>query len=319
MEKKIFSQHLLLVLSAIFLFVQSYGQVGKSLAEKLGYPRNAKLLIIHADDAGVSHSENMATMAAFEKKGISSCSVMVPCPWFGEIAAYAKAHPELDFGIHITLTCEWENYRWDGVMPSDEIPSLINDNGHFYRSDKYVAEYADLKEVEKEVRAQIDRALAFGIKPTHLDSHVGSIFQTPALFKVYLNLGKEYHLPVFFPLNLLNQYPQLKEIIPAGIIYVNNVYAMTDETVPQIWSDKNWSDTYEKIIKSMKPGLNELIVHLAIDNDEMEAVTVEHHNYGAAWRQRDFNFVTSNAFKQMLKENKIIPVTWGQIKALMDK
>jgi len=311
MKKKIFPLRLFSTFLVFFLTFQSYGQNGKNLAEKLGYPKNAKLLIIHADDAGVSHAEDMATIAAFKKGDITSSSIMVPCPWFPEIAEYAKAHPELDFGIHITLTSEWKNYRWSGVLPSNIISSLIDKRGYFYHSEKDVAKYAKPIEAEKEIRAQIKRAISFGVNITHLDSHMGSIFQTPELFKVYLKLGREFKLPVFIPMNMINQYPQLKKIIPSGIILVDNLYMMSPGVKP-----KNWSRAYQKMIESMPRGLNELIVHLAFDNDEMKAVTVGHPNYGAAWRQRDYNFITSDNFKQMLKENSIILVKWSQIKKL---
>jgi len=313
MTKKIILCKLCIILSALFSISNVFGQE-KTLAEKLGYSPDARLLIIHADDAGVSHAENMATFSAFEKHCITSSSIMVPCPWFPEAAAYAKAHPEFDFGIHITLTAEWEYYKWSGVLSSDRIPGLLNKQGYFYPSEQDVAKHADPKEVEKEVRSQIDRAIAFGIKPTHLDSHMGSIFRTPELFKVYLKLGQEYHLPVFIPLNMISQYPQLKEFLPPGIVFVDNLYMMSTGVAPQ-----DWHKAYEQMIKSMKPGLNELIIHLAMDNDEMKAVTVDHPDFGAAWRQRDFNFITGNAFKQMLEENNIIPVTWRQINELMYK
>ena len=100
-------------------FICTYGQ--KTLAEKLGYPKDSKLLIIHADDVGLSHSEDAATVAGLEKKSVNSASIMVPCPWFPEIAGYAKQHPEVDWGIHLTLTSEWKNYKWGGVSSSNEI------------------------------------------------------------------------------------------------------------------------------------------------------------------------------------------------------
>ena len=311
MKKKIFIPRFLLMFISFLLISQSYGQNKKNLAEKLGYPKDAKLLIIHADDAGVSHAEDMATITAFKNGDITSSSIMVPCPWFPEIAAYAKSHPKLDFGIHITLTSEWKNYRWQGISPYNSIPSLIDKKGYFYPSEKDVANYANPIEVEKEVRAQIKRAISFGVNITHLDSHMGSIFQTPELFKVYLKLGREFKLPVFIPRNMINQYPELKKMIPLETILVDNLYMMSDGV-----NSKNWFKAYKKMIESMPPGLNELIVHLAFANDEMKAITSEHPNFGATWRQRDYNFITSSNFKKLLKDNSIILVNWSQIKRL---
>ena len=174
----------------VLLVSRAEGQE-KSIAEKLGHPKNSKLLIIHADDIGVAHSVNAASIAAFEKKGISSGSIMVPCPWFPEIAEYAKTHPHLDLGIHITLTAEWKNYKWGGVLSANEIPSLLNKEGFFYATVEEFAKNAKPSEVELEIRAQIDRAIAFGIQPTHLDSHMGTLFASPEFFRILQKIGKE--------------------------------------------------------------------------------------------------------------------------------
>ncbi|HXL79412.1 MAG TPA: polysaccharide deacetylase family protein [Pyrinomonadaceae bacterium] len=140
----------------------------------MGYPRSAKLLIIHADDLGLSHSENQASIACFEKGVVNSGSVMVPCPWFPEIAAYSVAHPQLDLGLHLTLTSEWKPYRWGPVLPRTDVPSLIDSGGFLSNNCQVVAE-AKLEEVEKELRAQVDRAKQFGIDPTHFDIHMNSL------------------------------------------------------------------------------------------------------------------------------------------------
>lgn len=176
------------------------GQEEKNLSEKSGYPADTRLLIVHADDLGVAHSVNTASVEAFEKKGITCGSIMVPCPWFPEMAEIARNHPEYDISIHLTLTAEWEHYKWDGVLPASEIPSLINEEGYFYPDASDVVKHADPAEVEKEIRAQIDRALAFGIKPIHIDNHMGPLFMKQELMKIYLKVGKDYNLPVLIPL-----------------------------------------------------------------------------------------------------------------------
>src|ERR1700736_3680714 len=140
------------------------------VAEKLGFARDAKLLIVHADDVGMTHAVNAATIKALESGGVNSASIMVPCPWFPEIADYAKAHPEADFGLHLTLTSERVYYRWGPVAPRDKVASLVEENGYFWH-DWTPNTRIEPKEVELELRAQVERAYAMGIRPTHLDSH----------------------------------------------------------------------------------------------------------------------------------------------------
>src|SRR5262245_21781256 len=161
----------------------------KTLQEKLGYPRDAKLLIVHADDLGMTHSVNAASIQALESGGINSASLMVPCPWFPEIADYAKSHPSADFGLHLTLTSERVYYRWGPAAPRDKVPSLVDVNGyfhHYWSSETRI----DPKDVDTEIRAQLARALAMGVKPTHLDSHQNRLFQTNRdLFEVILRVA----------------------------------------------------------------------------------------------------------------------------------
>ena len=298
---------------ALFLSIHAFGQAQKNTAEKLGFPADTKLLIIHADDMGLSHSTNQAVIKAFESKAITSGSVMVPCPWFPEIAEYVKTHPGLDVGIHFTLNAEWKYYKWNGVMSDNQIPGLIAKNGYFYPAIEPLIFAAKPDEVEKELRAQIDRAIAFGIKPTHLDSHMGSMFVTPALFRTALNVGREYQLPVFFPMN------EIKKIVPAlikevepGMIVVDNFLMLPGEAV-----NGDWHAMYRNFIAALIPGLNEIVVHLSYDNEEMKAIAVGHEDYGSSWREKDLNVILGKAFQDLLRENNVQLVTWKQIQDIM--
>ncbi len=300
-----------LTLFPVLLFVGSavLGQGSPTIAEHLGYPPDAKLLIIHADDLGLSHSANAASISAFENNGITSGSIMVPCPWFAEFASYAKDHPGLDVGIHLTLNAEWKNYKWDGVAPSSEIRSLLDDEGYFYASTEEVGQHADPVEAEKEFRAQIERALAFGIKPTHFDTHMASAGATPELIQIYLKLGKEYQTPILLPRFFLQGLPpESREEIASDYVLLDNLLMMG--TIPE---DKSWNEAYKQMIENIKPGLNELIVHLGYDDDEMKAISVDHDDFGAAWRQQDLDYVLSEEFRSVLRENDIQMVGWKEI------
>ena len=264
---------------SLFSF-QASGQ--QTLAEKLGYAADAKLLIVHADDIGLAQSVNDATSMAFESGGITSGSIMVPCPWFVDFAEHFKSHPNLDVGIHITLTSEWDYYKFGGVLPSTEIPSLLDENGYFYPTTEEVGQHADPLEAEKEIRAQIDRAIAYGIKPTHLDTHMGSVLAKPELVQIYMKLSKEYNIPVFAPRMMLFAMPEeIRTLVKEEYVLVDNMF-MLDDFGP----DASWEEEYGKMIEKVSPGLNVMIVHLAYDNAEMQAVAINHPAFGATWREK---------------------------------
>src|SRR5205809_5456830 len=160
----------------VLLLASNLPAQNRNIAERLGYPAGAKLLILHADDLGAAHSIDAASFDALDKGTISSASIMMPTPCVTEVAAYARAHPNADLGLHLTLTSDWETYRWGSVESKDKVPSLLDSDGTFPNDDSVVATRSKLPEIELELRAQVERALALGIRPTHLDSHMGSLF-----------------------------------------------------------------------------------------------------------------------------------------------
>src|SRR5688572_28910888 len=174
-----------------------------NLAQRLGYPSDAKLLIIHGDDLGMAHSVNAASIRALEHGMVNSGSIMVPAPWFPEIAAWARKNPDADLGLHLTLTSEWTTYRWGPVLSRGVVPTLFDKDGYLYLTEDVAAANIDPREAEAEVRAQIEKARAFGIQPTHLDSHMRTLHQNTALFEVQLRMAREYKIPAAVPRDFL--------------------------------------------------------------------------------------------------------------------
>ncbi|MBN2812566.1 MAG: polysaccharide deacetylase family protein [Bacteroidales bacterium] len=286
-----------------------FAQQTRDINKLLGYPAGTKLLIIHADDMGMSHSTNAAVIHAFETGSITSGSIMVPCPWFAEMAAWIKDNPLADVGIHSTLTAEWKYYRFTGVLPVTEIPSLIDKDGYFYPTLQQVAIRANPTEVEKELRAQINKAIAYGIKPTHLDNHMGSIYVTPEIFRAALRVARDYKLPLSLPMNLLEPVaPFLKNEIPPDMIAVDNFMMLGSADV-----GSDWYSMYATMISNLVPGLNEIVVHLSYHNDEMKAIAIDHEDFGSEWRQKDLDLVTSERFKKLLRDNNVKLITWRDI------
>lgn len=294
---------------ALLVLASTLSAQTKSVAERLGYPANAKLLILHGDDLGVAHSVNAASLDALDRGAISSASIMMPTPWVTEVAAYARAHPQADLGLHLTLTSEWLTYRWGSVESKDRVPSLLDSTGTFPSDVPPVVARAKPAEVERELRAQVERALALGIRPTHLDSHMGALFTTTDLIATYIKVAHDYRLP-FLALRGNPPGVQQAPLAPTDVVLDEVIVAGPD--VPR---DK-WKEFYLNAIANLKPGLTEIIVHLGRDDAELQAVTVDHEPYGSAWRQRDYDVVTSAEFRKALQDNHVVLVRWQDLQKL---
>ena len=296
----------------IYDFIFSNNDVNQfnNLSELLGFKKNDKLLIIHADDLGLSNSVNQASFEALNKKYVNSASVMIPAPNSKEVADYFKENSNIDLGLHLTFTSEWKNYKWHGISHNDSISSLINSKGDFYEKKKEIIKNSNPQDIRKELQAQIDYAISIGIKPTHLDSHEGVLFFSPEFFKIYLEVSEKNRLPVFVPKLLAphfnNDFPQPKNLV------VVKMY-MADKNL----SFDKWPEYYESILNSLDPGLNEMIVHLGIDNNEMKKITSNRIAFGSKWRNLDYNVVSSPEFKASLIKNDIKLVTWREIKEIL--
>jgi predicted glycoside hydrolase/deacetylase ChbG (UPF0249 family) len=291
-------------------FSSSFAQT-KTVAERLGYPADSKLLILHADDLAVAHSEHAASFDALDKQAVTSASIMVPCPWLTEVADYAKAHPDADLGLHLTLTSEWKTYRWGPVESKDKVPSLLDPSGYLWPDTPQSVGALKADEAEREIRAQIERAVAMGIHPTHLDSHMGTLFSRPDLFAVYVKVAREYKLP-FLAFIAPDTPKELSSVLSSKDVLLNSVVIADPSVHPS-----DWNAFYANAIKNLKPGVTEIIVHLGHDDAELQAVTVDHADYGAAWRQRDYDVVTSPEFKKLLENNHVILIHWSDLKKLL--
>ena len=284
----------------------------KTVAERLGYPADTKLLIIHADDLAIAHSEDAASLEALDKGYVTSASIIVPGPWLTELGDYGKAHPDADLGIHLALTSEWKTFRWGPVESKDKVPTLLDPAGALWPLTENVAKNVKAQEVEMEYRAQIKRAIAAGIHPTHLDTHMGSALSTPEILAVYVKIAHEFHLPILAP-RIPGDPLKLSALLNEKDVLVDSV-TIANSSVP---ADK-WKEFYLDAIKNMKPGLNEIIVHLGYDDAELQAVMVDHPDYGATWRQRDFDVVASPEIKKALQDNHIVLVKWKDLQKLVE-
>lgn len=281
-----------------------------NIAQHLGYPEHTKLLIIHADDAGLSHAHNRATLKCLETGLVNSYSIMVPCPWYYEMAVFAKNNPHFDYGIHLTLTCEWKNYRFGPVTPLSEVPSLVDEHGHFFKSREELRANAKPEHVAKELDGQIQKALRFGLQPTHLDVHMYSVGAHDDFFNSYKALGAKYKLPLMINKQLITMTGLNPETaISPNDLLTNNILIGNFE----LFKAGKLSEYYANTAEELVPGLNVLLIHPAYNDDEMRGITVDHPNFGAEWRQIDLDFFTDSQHKALFAQKDIQLVTWKQI------
>jgi predicted glycoside hydrolase/deacetylase ChbG (UPF0249 family) len=302
----------LLAMGAVVL-----GSASVLAAETKGLEKGKKYLIIHADDAGMCHSENVATFDAMEKGVVSSASIMAPCPWFKEAAEYARKHPEKDFGVHITLTSEWDNYRWGPVASKDKVPSLVDKEGYLWDNVALVAKNAKADEVEIEIRAQIERCKQFGVPVTHLDTHMGSVLARPEIAQVYIKLGLEYSIPILFirdPKQIAEESPEIAKAVGMAVKLLESQGLPVLDNLEQYYGgdtlEERWKN-YNTCLDGLKPGVTQLIIHCGYDNEELQGITGSFKG-----RDGDRQIFTDPKMAEKLKALDIQVITWKQFREM---
>ncbi len=279
-------------------------------AEKLGFPEGRKVLILHADDIGMNHEANTAGQSLLENNYIQSASIMVPCPAVEEIAEWSVNNPEVDLGIHLTLTSEWETYRWGAV--ADSVPGLLDGENYLWREVADVVQNATADEVEKEIRAQIERAKTLGIQPSHLDTHMGTLYGSPEFAERFLKVAEEYGIPAMvieFTPSILERFRSDGIYIPDKVIDATSRY-----TMPKLdnFFATPYGATYEDkkqkfiaLVQSLDPGITEIIFHPNHDSVLLREIT-------SLWQQRiwETDMFLDPEIIQFLADEKIIFTNW---------
>lgn len=287
--------------------------LSQNLAERLGYKATDRLLIVNCDDVGMCHSANLAVIDGMENGIITSGTIMTPCPWFSEIAAYSRAHPEKDFGVHLTHTAEWNKYRWGTVAPDDLVKGLYDKEHYMWRSVEEVYASATPDEALTEGRYQIKKALDAGIPVTHIDSHMGTLQYKAEYVKVYIQLAMEFNLP----LRMAGQktmesfgFPEMrKQFREQGLVFTD--YFIYDEL-------KDYKDVkpfWTNIIKNLKPGVTELFIHASKESEELKAIT---NSWGKRKQEADL-FTGDPSFKKLLEDEHIILIGYRPLMELQRK
>ncbi|MBC2733768.1 MAG: ChbG/HpnK family deacetylase [Desulfobacteraceae bacterium] len=236
----------------------------ETLAEKLGYTRSDILLIVHADDLAIHKDQTDGALDAMQKGLVTTGSVMVPCPDFDRTASIWLSDPNLDLGLHLTLnTGHRPDYRWKPLLPVEKVPSLYSQDGYMWRGLTEFGENLRITEALMEIEAQIKKALSIGLKPTHIDTHMGVYNIHPRLAKGVMKLSRRYNLPM-----LPSPY-HLKEMRDKGYVYPDTIWMylliVGEEYFP--WHRKR---LYDRFLRNLKPGVHELIIHPSFMSNEYE-------------------------------------------------
>jgi chitin disaccharide deacetylase len=306
-------------------------QESVTYAEKLGYPKGAKIVILHVDDAGMSFDSNRGTVQALTKGVANSCSVMMPCPWVPHFVHFLKEHPAVDAGLHLTLTSEWKEYRWGPLSGKSAVPGLVDKEGAMWPGVQEVVKSATAEEVYKEIKAQLERAREMGFEPTHLDSHMGTLFASPAFIQQYIRLGIENKIPVMMPAGhatLIGEQikageQQLKEFRGIGTMLWNAGLPVLDDlhNYSYGWEPPKGTNAagkgkanyktalYINALKQLKPGITMVIMHCTAPTEVFKEISGS-----GLTRQADLEAMLDPAFKKALQKEGIILTTWRELK-----
>ena len=307
----------------------------KTYAEKLGFPKGAKVLILHVDDVGMSYDSNLGAIKAMNEGVATSLSMMMPCSWVPGFFHYLKDHPDTDAGLHLTLTSEWDDYRWGPLTGKDVTPGLVDKEGAMWHSVEETVKHATADEVEKEMKAQLDRSITLGWKPTHIDTHMGTVFGSPQFLEKYLQLGIDNNIPVMFPgghntmilkttasagLTIEMTTSIGNKLWAAGLPVLDDLHNISygwDPPAKEKLSDKELqaykTKRYIETIDQLKPGITMVIMHCTWPSEIFSQISASGNT-----RKGDLLAMMDPEFKNYLKNNNIILTTWRELKKRRD-
>jgi len=307
-------------LSFLFVLLANFGelcaQTKMTNAEKLGFPKGKKILLLHCDDAGMCEEANIAVQSYVLKGDINSAAVMVPCPNAEEMVKWAVKHPQADIGAHLTLTSEWKIYRWPPITDAKKVPGLIDSEGKFWHEVPDVVMHASAKEVETEIHAQIEKMIEWGHRPSHIDTHMGTLYGSPEYAKVFLETAVKYNIPAN-AIDLSNKevadnyraagYPVNDEMIQ----FLENYPLPKLDNFTSVPNGKTYEEKRENffaLVKSLKPGLTEIIFHPSIVTENLKSIT-------GSWQQRGWEaeMFSDPVVKQFFADNNIELTNWTEI------
>jgi predicted glycoside hydrolase/deacetylase ChbG (UPF0249 family) len=286
-------------------------------AERLGWPEGSRVLILHADDLGLSLASNEASIATIEAGPVTSVSIMMVCPWVPHFVDWLREHPKVDAGLHLTMTSEWGPFRWAPAAGRNAVPGLVDPRGYMHDSVRDVVKHATPDEVEKEIRAQIAQAERLGINVTHIDSHMGALYASPAFFERYMKVAIEKGLPFLIAGGHLTKAREnegddvvdaLQQVVPvvweAGLPVLDDI-----DTSTYAWDGLDKTGRFVEAIRTLKPGVTWLNVHPTMPTHEAKIITGNREKLFG-----DYHGLVDPKVMAALNEEGIILTTWKELK-----
>lgn len=288
----------------------------KTWSEQLGYPKGKKVLLLHMDDIGMCPEANAAAERYIENKHLLSAAVMMPCPEAASFLAWSKNHPETDIGLHLTLTSEWKTYRWPPLTDATKVPGLIDPDGKFWHEVPDVVTHASAREVEMEIRSQVEKSLALGHRPTHIDTHMGTLYGSLEYVKVFFKVAEEYNIPanaidLSVP-EVANKFKAQGYPINDDVKNVVDAYRLPKldnfTSVPKGATYEEKRANFFELVRSLDPGLTEIIFHPAVLTDNLKTIT-------GSWQQRvwESELFSDPLVHQFFEKEGIIITDWKEI------
>lgn len=291
-------------------------------AEKLNYPKGKKILLLHMDDIGMCPEANTAAIRYIENKNIMSAAVMMPCPNAVEFIEWAKTHPTAEIGLHLTLTSEWQEYRWPPVSDAAKVPGLVDPDGKFWHEVPDVVIHASAQEVETEIRAQIEKCLALGYSPTHLDTHMGTLYGSVEYTKAFYKVAEEYNIPAnaidMSDPDFVSQFKRQGYPFNDEVLSTSNKYQLPKlDNFTSVGAGATYEQKRDKflaLVKSLKPGLTEIIFHPSVQTDNLESIT-------GSWQQRvwEAELFSDPIVTEFFRKEGIMITNWKEIMKRFEK
>jgi predicted glycoside hydrolase/deacetylase ChbG (UPF0249 family) len=293
----------------------------KSYAERLGWGPNDRVVMFHCDDAGMSHASNLGAMESLEKGVVTSVSIMMPCPWVPEIIQYVRTHPQVDAGLHLTMNSEWTLYRWGPVAGQAAVPGLCDSEGYLWHPVQQTASHATADEVEREIRAQLEKAEAMGLHPTHIDTHMGALVARPDFLDRYLKVGIEKQICVLAigghrsfarlenPQAMQQVQQKITRVWDAGLPVIDDLH-----TASYDWKDGPKSARFIQMLQDLKPGITMVIVHCSRPTDDFPLITSSSNA-----RLEDLIAMIDPAVRKTIEDKGIFLTNWRELKQRRDR